>query len=157
MIERNKGLAIIALFIGCAAFSFLYNSDAIQMKIEQSQNINTHSSLTERLADNIALIECIKEKPITGWGADSYSLYNLLILNGSSTNSNGVFLAAAELGVIYVIMWLLLLYRGLRHIYNKMLSIGLTIALLLTQMNEVGYFMPIIYIYWFKFNCYENK
>lgn len=148
---KNKLLFPVMIGIAYLVFILIYSSDAIQMKIEQSQNLNAHSSFAIRFADNVALLESIKDKPITGWGSDSLSLLKTLVNRGSVTNSNGVFLAAAELGVVYVFMWFVMLFRGLRRIYNLQLAIGLSIALMLTQMNEVGYFLPIIFIYLFRF------
>lgn len=148
---KNKLLFPVIIGIAYLVFILIYSSDAIQMKIEQSQNLNAHSSFAIRFADNVALLESIKDKPITGWGSDSLSLLKTLVNRGSVTNSNGVFLAAAELGVVYVFMWFVMLFRGLRRIYNLQLAIGLSIALMLTQMNEVGYFLPIIFIYLFRF------
>lgn len=148
---KNKLLFPVIIGIAYLVFILIYSSDAIQMKIEQSQNLNAHSSFAIRFADNVALLESIKDKPITGWGSDSLSLLKTLVNRGSVTNSNGVFLAAAELGVVYVFMWFVMLFRGLRRIYNLRLAIGLSIALMLTQMNEVGYFLPIIFIYLFRF------
>lgn len=148
---KNKLLFPVIIGITYLVFILIYSSDAIQMKIEQSQNLNAHSSFAIRFADNVALLESIKDKPITGWGSDSLSLLKTLVNRGSVTNSNGVFLAAAELGVVYVFMWFVMLFRGLRRIYNLQLAIGLSIALMLTQMNEVGYFLPIIFIYLFRF------
>lgn len=148
---KNKLLFPVIIGIAYLVFILIYSSDAIQMKIEQSQNLNAHSSFAIRFADNVALLESIKDKPITGWGSDSLSLLKTLVNRGSVTNSNGVFLAAAELGVVYVFMWFVMLFRGLRRIYNLQLAIGLSIALVLTQMNEVGYFLPIIFIYLFRF------
>lgn len=148
---KNKLLFPVIIGIAYLVFILIYSSDAIQMKIEQSQNLNAHSSFAIRFADNVALLESIKDKPFTGWGSDSLSLLKTLVNRGSVTNSNGVFLAAAELGVVYVFMWFVMLFRGLRRIYNLQLAIGLSIALVLTQMNEVGYFLPIIFIYLFRF------
>lgn len=148
---KNKLIFPVIIGIAYLVFILIYSSDAIQMKIEQSQNLNAHSSFAIRFADNVALLESIKDKPITGWGSDSLSLLKTLVNRGSVTNSNGVFLAAAELGVVYVFMWFVMLFRGLRRIYNLQLAIGLSIALMLTQMNEVGYFLPIIFIYLFRF------
>lgn len=148
---KNKLLFPVIIGVAYVVFILIYSSDAIQMKIEQSQNLNAHSSFAIRFADNMALLESIKDKPFTGWGADSQSLLKTLVNRGSVTNSNGVFLAAAELGIVYVFMWFVMLFRGLRRIYNLQLAIGLSIALMLTQMNEVGYFLPIIFIYLFRF------
>ena len=122
---KNKLLFPVIIGIAYLVFILIYSSDAIQMKIEQSQNLNAHSSFAIRFADNVALLESIKDKPITGWGSDSLSLLKTLVNRGSVTNSNGVFLAAAELGVVYVFMWFVMLFRGLRRIYNLQLAIGL--------------------------------
>lgn len=121
---KNKLLFPVIIGIAYLVFILIYSSDAIQMKIEQSQNLNAHSSFAIRFADNVALLESIKDKPITGWGSDSLSLLKTLVNRGSVTNSNGVFLAAAELGVVYVFMWFVMLFRGLRRIYNLQLAIG---------------------------------
>lgn len=155
--KRNFFLSPFIVLLGFFIIYTIYNSEAIQQKLEQSDNIKAHSSFSVRLADNLALLNCIEEKPITGWGPESPHLKSSLYSFGSTTDSNGVLLASAELGLIYTAIWTVLLFLGLNRMYGWKITIGLTISLLLAQMNEVGYFLPIVYIYLFKFKSYNSS
>lgn len=156
---KSKKLYVfpIVMAIGYITYVGIYNSDAIQEKKSQQEGHNTDNSFYIRLADNIALIQTVKEKPVTGWAPDSYQLHKRLFSLGSITNSNGVLYATAELGIPYTIIWIILVFLFLKRIYSLRLAIGFTFALIITQMNEVGYCLPVVFIYWFKYKDMISK
>lgn len=80
---------IIAVSLMLPTIMLIYNSDAVQEKLHQGDNLETRSSFTVRLADNVAMIEMIKERPLMGFGVGSLDFQKRSLFYDNETSSNG--------------------------------------------------------------------
>lgn len=140
-------LSVLALSI----FLLLWNSDAVQKKIAQGE-VNEVNSFNIRMADNLALLMMIENKPIFGYGSGTKSAEDAKNKFGSISQSNGWLRSAAENGTPYVLYIITLIYLGIkRRIHIVSASLFLLFALILSQSGEGNTFFPYTYVYIFKY------
>jgi len=152
-VRRTHFFSYLAIFVvSLISIKSLYESRAIQEKVEQQQVDDEHTSYAVRVADNIALFQCAKERPLTGYGPGSPELNKKLISYGSQTSSNGWLKGAAQLGIPYIVFLLFLMYYGLYKMHQeKFRIIPIFIALIVSQANESSLYFPYLYMYVFRF------
>lgn len=143
-------LPVLLLFGGFAVYS-LYNAEAIQNKVEQSENENQRSSYTVRLADNIGCLMVTLEDPLTGFGPGSTELASRLFSEGSETSSNGWLYGSAQLGIPYILFLWACIWRNLKRISFQTNRLLLFLILVLSQANEAVIYFPYMYMYIFSF------
>lgn len=142
----------IILVLGCTAMYFIYNSEAVQKKVEQQENENTQeSSYTIRVADNIACLMVTMEDPLTGFGPGSDEMENRLFSEGSETSSNGWFYGSAQLGIPYILFLWICMWKNVRRINKQSNTFLLFMILFLSQANESVIYFPYIFMYVFQF------
>lgn len=148
----------LILAIGGLSIFMLFNSEAVQNKVEMKENADVkQSSFTIRLADNVACLMVTLEDPLTGYGPGSDEMEKKLYSEGSLTSSNGWLYGAAQLGIPYIIFVLICFWHNLKemNIYsNKLL---LFLILVIAQSNEAFIRLPYIYMYIFSFYYYAQK
>jgi hypothetical protein len=154
--ERHGSIIpkILSLFFAAGFVILLFFSNAIQEKMEQSQNMAQRSSTSIRVMDNIALVNSIAESPWFGYGIDSKNQTISLEENGSFSASNGWLYAASGYGIVYVAIILVCMYNRINKMPKSIPSFFIWITLFLSQCNEYIIFFPYIYIYLFNF---KNK
>ena len=145
-----KYIPILLLLSGFAIYS-LYNSEAIQTKVEQSENENQRSSYTVRLADNLGCLLVTSEAPLTGFGPGSTEMENRLYSEGSETSSNGWLYSSAQLGIPYILFLWICIWRNLKQMAHYTNRFLLFLILLLSQANEYATYFPYMYMYIFSF------
>ena len=155
IIQKNgqryiKYIPVLLLFGSIAAY-FLYNSDAIQKKVEQSEEGNAESSYMIRVADNIGCLMVTLEDPLTGFGPGSAEMAKLLLAEGSETSSNGWLYGSAQLGIPYIIFLWICVWRNLRQMTPQVNRLLLFLILVISQANEATIFFPYMYMYVFSF------
>jgi len=89
-------------FLAFSIFLLLWNSDAVQKKIAQGE-VNEENSFNIRMADNLALLTMVGNKPVFGYGAGTKSAEDAKNKFGSISQSNGWLRSAAENGTPYVL------------------------------------------------------
>ena len=82
-------------FLAFSIFLLLWNSDAVQKKIAQGE-VNEENSFNIRMADNLALLTMVGNKPVFGYGAGTKSAEDAKNKFGSISQSNGWLRSAAE-------------------------------------------------------------
>ena len=156
IVRKHKSLIPLSLIMGFLMALYLFRGDVIQDKLAQ-RDATERNSFTIRLADNLAMIEVSKEKPIIGFGIGSEIAEDHLSINGDSTSSNGWLKTAVWLGYPFVLWLIFLMYRGIRRIErSKMISVIILFILFLSQCNESAIYYPYIYMYIFVFKSYPN-
>ena len=143
---------IVTMGIVASAFIIGLSSRAIEEKIAQSESRDLSSSYFIRVNDNIALLRCIEEKPVWGFGAGSPEFKRKVFRYGSRSNSNGWLKTTAQLGVLYsffIVICIWLTFKSRFKLGIKGLIFFL--VLLVSQSNEPNLFYPYIYIYIFRF------
>lgn len=139
------------LALCCTAMYFIYNSEAVQRKVEMQEDENQESSYTIRLADNLACIMVTLEDPLTGFGPGSDEMESRLFSEGSETSSNGWFYGSAQLGIPYILFLWICMWGSLKRINTKSNTLLLFLILLLSQANESVIYFPYIFMYVFQF------
>lgn len=145
---------LYALF--CIGGYFLYNSDAIQKKVEQSQNQQEESSFTVRMADNLACIQATIERPIVGWGGSNDVLNRRLMGLGNETSSNAWLYATAMFGIPIVLWIIFCMFKNIRKTQPLIPSLVILLSLILSQGGEPRLYCPYLYIYVFAFKYYSD-
>lgn len=142
----------VGLFLALA----LWNSDTIQNKLNQRNDVLERTSYSVRMSDNLACLNITLSSPIYGYGIDTNSIKRQLVMNESETSSNGWLYTSASLGIPYLLFLLVCVYNRIRDM-NLGIPIGLIwVVLVLSQCNEYATFFPITYMYIFKFANYKQ-
>ncbi len=149
-VKQFKYLAVY-LLLGLAAFSYLYNSDAIQNKIEEREDDNQESSYVIRMGDNLGCLMVTLEDPLTGFGIGSSVLESRLFSQGSITSSNGWLYGSAQLGIPYIIFLWLCMWKNLKRMNPHTNTFLMFLLLVITQSNEAIIYFPYIFMYVFSF------
>lgn len=146
---QSKWLFPIYLAFGAMVIYWITNSQAIQEKVQQSENEQEVSSYTIRMADNIGCLMVTMEAPIMGYGPGSDLLEKKLFSSGSMTNSNGWLYSTAQLGIPFVIFLWICMYRTLRYYFKFQNVFLLLVILIISQSNEAYITFPYLYLYVF--------
>lgn len=141
----------VFLLLGVFATYSLYSSDAVQNKVEQSENEAMESSYTIRLADNIGCLMVTLEDPLTGFGPGSDEMAERLLSEGSTSSSNGWLYGSAQLGIPYILFLWVCIWRNLKRVSHQTNRVLLFLILLLSQANEAVIFFPYTFMYVFSF------
>ena len=143
---------IVGLFIALA----LWNSDTVQDKLNQRNDVSERTSYAIRMSDNLACLNITLSSPIYGYGIDTKSIKRQLIINESETSSNGWLYTSACLGIPYLLFLLICIYKRLRDMNLGIPVVVIWAVLVLSQCNEYATFFPITYMYIFKFVNYKR-
>jgi hypothetical protein len=149
MKRKNIVVVLLLICLGVTSIYFLTISPAVQEKVEQKDSDQENSSYAIRMADNMACLEVTMDSPITGYGPGSDILGKKLYAAGSLTNSNGWLYSAAQLGIPYVLLLWLFMWRNLRRHY-KANTLLLLFMLIISQSNEAFITFPYLYLYIFN-------
>lgn len=154
--SKLKPSYFVLYAIFCVGAYFLYNSDAIQKKVEQSQNQQEESSFTIRMADNLACLQATMERPIIGWGGSNMALNKRLNNLGNETSSNAWLYATAMFGIPIVLWIVLCMFKNIRRLQPLVPSLVMLLALVLSQGGEPRLYCPYLYMYVFTFRYYSQ-
>ena len=143
---------IVGLIIALA----LWNSDTVQDKLNQRNDVSERTSYAIRMSDNLACLNITLSSPIYGYGIDTKSIKRQLIINESETSSNGWLYTSACLGIPYLLFLLICIYKRLRDMNLGIPVVVIWAVLVLSQCNEYATFFPITYMYIFKFANYKR-
>ncbi|MBO5630515.1 MAG: hypothetical protein J5965_15735 [Aeriscardovia sp.] len=146
----------LLLLVGGGLIFALFNSKAVQMKVDQRENDNVQSSYTIRLADNIGCLMVTMEDPLTGYGTGSDLLNGRLLSQGSISSSNGWLYGSAQLGIPYIIFLWICMWGNLKKLFPRVSTSLLFLLLVLSQSNESCISFPYLFFYVFSFTKYEN-
>lgn len=149
-----KRVYMSLIFIGMVFL--LSQSNAIQEKLNQSQELEKVSSTTIRLQDNMALLSVVMEAPLVGYGLDTKILNERSQYHDTITSSNGWLYAAASFGMIYIVFLLYVIYKRVRILPSGIPCLFICAALIISQSNEYFIFFPYMLPYLFKFKSYTH-
>lgn len=135
----------------------MINSNTIQEKIVQSQNLDSGSATSTaiRLQDNLALIEVTKDAPFFGFGLDTKEMLERKMYYGSITSSNGWLYASAAFGLVYIILFLYVIYSRVTEMPRSIPSLMILLILFISQCNEYLIFFPYMLPFIYKFKSYK--
>lgn len=144
--ELKKILFVFICFLGCY---YMYNSSTIQDKLAQEDTKG--SSYEIRKADNLAMITMFYERPFIGYGLDSHerSMRNMALDN--ETSSNGIFSLLSTYGLIYFVVYIIFLMRGLGSQFSKVDTFFILCLFLFLNAFEVYWYFPLAFIFHFGF------
>ena len=129
-------LCVISVF----ACVFLLSSDTYQKKMNQKGNEGTSYEI--RKADNLAMLQMTIEKPLLGYGLASMEYQYRGKSLGNITSSNGLLFMSAQMGIPFLILFVLTIYINLKRIYpNK--TILFLFYFLMLHVTEVYFYFPI--------------
>ena len=146
-LKKIRLVVYILLFV----FSlFMLKADAISGKFQTD-----HVSFGNRATTNYALLLMIQQAPLKGLGEGTklYDDYSLMYDNISSCN--GILSQTASFGIIWLIIYLICLYKNLNKMNLGVSTLGIYMAIIIMQANEPYIIYPITNIFMFKF--FNNK
>ena len=138
-------------FLSILTLSALWASEPVQMKLDQSKELDENSSASIRLADNIALLRTISDAPLLGLGLDTVQQNHAKIRYGNKSSSNGWLNAASAYGVIYVGCILITIFIRIKSMPRGISAPVIWLTLVVTQSNEYLIFFPYMYLFIFNF------
>lgn len=153
--KQIKYLPIYSLFFIGVSF-LVFNSSAIQEKLDQKESTATNTSYAIRLNNTIGCYNITMANPLFGLGSSSKELKRELMLNDSLTSSTGWLRTSASYGVPILFFLLYFMYKGLRRMKLGVPSLCLLVVLIISQMNEYYTFFPYLFLYIFKFKSYSK-
>lgn len=153
--KQIKYLPIYSLFFIGVSF-LVFNSSAIQEKLEQKDSTATNTSYAIRLNNTIGCYNITMANPLFGLGSSSKELKRELMLNDSLTSSTGWLRTSASYGIPILFFLLYFMYKGLRRMKLGVPSVCLLVVLIISQMNEYYTFFPYLFLYIFKFKSYSK-
>ena len=155
--DKTK-IYLMPLYVGVIAVAalFLWQTDAIQKKLSQRDSEIGSTSYYIRLNDNISLLTMSMERPFVGYGVDTpeYEQRNRSLDNLSA--SNGWLFASATNGVIYLLIVLSVLYKGIKRLPNPISHWLILFVLIITQCNEYMICMPYLFMYILRYKQEEE-
>lgn len=153
-LKANLAIFVVTLSLLAVIGNFLYNSDAIQNKIEQSESTN-RSSYTVRLADNLGLIQMISERPLSGWSVGSPAFEERAFSLDNETSSNGDLFFMAIFGVPFFLFVLCRCYFHAKYFgIHPWLSVFFFV---LFNIAECFLYYPLVFLFLIDFNNSINK
>lgn len=155
IVKKHKILMPFFFLLSIGLIFMLWNSSAIQDKLEQSKDIN-ESSYTIRSTDNLLMIQMAKDSPLFGYGVNTNAFFQEQSALGIRTASNGWLYTAVSNGIPYLIFLLICIYYGIKRQTNTIPVLYVFLSLFISQCNEWLAVFPYIYMYIFKYKSYIN-
>ena len=149
--KRKKWLFPMALFLALGFCWIIYQSEAVQTKIEQKESNNESSSFYIRLNDNLGLLKMASDSPVFGFGMETKSFVNKARKYNNDTSSNGWLCTAAANGIIISILFFICLFKGVRRNTIGIPYMYVFSALFFSQCIEYYVYFPIMFMYVYKF------
>lgn len=144
----------ILLIILCGGIiTTLFYSDVIQEKLNQDEDEITSKGV--RMRDNLACLEMAIDNPITGVGFGTKEFIKTSEKLDNTTNSNGILLIAAYMGIIFVILYFIYAYRYVCKWNNKLDAIFIVCVFFILESNEAFVEFPVSFIFMAKFYSYK--
>lgn len=139
------------------AFYFVFNSDTVQNKLFNEDSQENQLSTVSRTADAIALWEMTMERPFLGYGLGTHDYWKTSTDLGNTANSSGLLTFSASFGMIWLIVFIVVIYRRIFQMGFGKASVLLLLAVLIMQFNEKYIEYPITNIFIFSFSSYFLK
>lgn len=146
----------ILLIIVCGGIiSMLYSSDIVQDKLNQNEEEMNSKGI--RMRDNLSCLTMALDNPLTGVGFGTKEFIQTSEKLDNLSNSNGILLIAAYMGIIFVILYFIYVYKYTR-IWNQSQIDTLFIILIffILESNEAFIEFPVSFIFAAKFYSYNN-
>lgn len=153
---KGKHKVIIYTLLVIAAPIIIYvvfNSPVIQNKIFDAEG--EHISKINRLSDINALWRMTLERPVLGYGLGSVEFWKISDAYGNTACSTGILTYSASLGISWLVLFLVFLWRSIKKMNIGNAAIFLFSAIVLMQFNEKFIEYPITSIFIFSFNTYK--
>lgn len=133
----------------------IYSSDVIQKKLNQDEDGMNSKGI--RMRDNLACLEMATDNPFTGVGFGTKEFITTSNKLDNLSNSNGVLLIAAYMGIIFVFIYSTYAYKYV-HIWNnsKTDTLFIVFIFLILESNEAFVEFPVSFIFLAKFYSYNK-
>lgn len=142
-LKKIRLVVYILLFV----FSlFMLNAEAISGKF-QSDNL----SYGNRATTNYALLQMILQEPLKGLGVGTKQYEDYSYMYDNISSCNGILSQTASFGIIWLIIYLVCLYKNLNKMNLGVSTLGIYMAIIFMQANEPYIIYPITNIFMFKF------
>lgn len=150
--SKQKMLLILCALIALTIFLVTLGYANISEKLSEE-----NGSSTIRFNDVFSSLKISMIRPLTGLGEDLstyYSEYNIV------NNSAALLVTTMQYGYIYLICFLLLLYRGIKEFFAKeqrFNALGALLVMMILCMTEGIVELPIIFIFFPNYHIEEKS
>lgn len=141
---------IVAIAVLPMIFYVVSHSEVVMDKLQQSRDSEVETSLGVRERDNVASLRMAIEHPLTGFGINSIEYKTRSLAWDNESASNGLLRMSAMLGIWWLFMYFLYLYKAVRRLKLHPLLLALIIVILM-QSNEAYVQYPISYMFIVQF------
>lgn len=149
--SKHKYLLLFpSIIVGTLVISFLYNSEVVAYKLLSGESV----SYEMRSSDNITYLKMIADYPFLGSGYVTDIFFQRMAYYHINTLSNGILVALARVGISWIFFYLFFSYKSITKMGYTM-PLFMVLISLIVQTNEGFSFMPIIYIFLYKYKDYE--
>lgn len=150
--SRNKALIYLGvLVVAAAAIVLMFNSSVVQNKLFADEE---SVSLLERTSDIIAFWTMAIQKPLFGYGVGTSAFWTVSTQLGNTANSSGVMTYLASLGFVWLLMFLVSVWKGVSKVIRGKARLFMLAAVVLMQFNECFIEYPITNMFIFFFMGY---
>ena len=146
---------IIVFVITMLSLVLMISSDVVQNKLFDAEE--EHVSKVERISDVLALWQMTLERPLLGYGIGSVEFWYMSDQYGNTSCSTGLLTYSASLGITWLIIFILFLWKGILQMGFGKASFLLLLAVLLMQFNEKFIEYPITNLFIFRFASYYDE
>ncbi len=159
---KSRHKFIIELLIISISFIialFIFSSETVQNKLFVNDSVESQVSTTARAADALALYKMTIERPFLGYGLGTHDFWTTSTNLGNTSNSSGLLTFSAAFGLIWLVVFIVVLILRLRQLGFKKDIFFILIAILAMQSNEKFIEYPITSLFVFTFGSYmiSNK
>lgn len=147
----SKKIVLIPLVT--IAIALLVFSPAVQDKFAPGKD--SGGSFGQRYSDNAACLAMALDRPFTGYGFGTVEYEAVSFRYDNFSNSNGVLAFAARIGLWWILLYVIFLYKGLKMWKLGVPTLFTLILILMMEFNEDFIEFPMSFIYLMQFGKKE--
>lgn len=147
-------IELLIISISLVTVFFIFSSETVQNKLFEDDSVESQVSTSKRAADAIALYEMTIDRPFLGYGLGTHDFWSTSTNLGNTSNSSGLLTFSAAFGILWFIVFCIVLILRLRQLGFKKELFFFFIAILAMQSNEKFIEYPITSLFVFTFGSY---
>lgn len=144
--SKRRILVFCILLIGAY---LVMNSSVVVEKLGQDERGD--NSKGTRMRDNIACLYMALDRPLTGYGINSYEFNTKSKILKNATSSNGLLFVSAQLGIWWFFVWLIVTYQACKRQNLGINPLIVLLIIIMIQSNETYIQYPVSFIFLLTF------
>jgi len=134
--KHRIAIKVLVVLGAIVVVTLLFSSDVIQNKLFKDDTIEANTSKVARTADALALYQMTLNRPWLGYGLGTHDYWTTTTKLGNTANSTGLLTFSASFGVVWLIVFVVIIFIRIIKMGYGGASIFMLISVLLMQFNE---------------------